>query len=349
MHSVPLKRLSDLAESEGARPEVFTPARTLSRNARIVAFPYDWQCPAATEKAAYESLLVFSDSLGFNYLGIPWATLIDCLRSGASVAAEILLTLRQLERPDAGSVVTVVQHIHALNFIELFAACGVTDIFWPHARAQQPTAKGIRVHAFPLFPAQTPDSLPPKEPNMRRRYLANFIGAYNPKLYLSRVRRTIWADMGKRRDLLIVKREAWHFERTVYEEQAQGVLPNQQRLIQEEAHKREYLDAIKDSFFTLCPTGSGPNSIRIFESLCLGSIPIILTKDLRLPGPPELWAQAALIEEDSDNGYRRALVAAARTSLEERRSMLVAGFELLRFVGPAAYGDLIVNGMAVQG
>ena len=37
------------------------------------------------------------------------------------------------------------------------------------------------------------------------------------------------------------------------------------------------------SKFSLCPGGSGPNTIRLWESLSFGSIPVILANDHKLP------------------------------------------------------------------
>jgi hypothetical protein len=45
------------------------------------------------------------------------------------------------------------------------------------------------------------------------------------------------------------------------------------------------------SKFTLCPSGSGPNSIRFWEALACGSIPILLSDTLQLPYH-ELWDKA---------------------------------------------------------
>ena len=38
-----------------------------------------------------------------------------------------------------------------------------------------------------------------------------------------------------------------------------------------------------NSRYSLCPSGSGPNSIRFWESLAIGSIPILLADTLDLP------------------------------------------------------------------
>ena len=48
-----------------------------------------------------------------------------------------------------------------------------------------------------------------------------------------------------------------------------------------------------NSKYTLCPSGSGPNSIRFWEALGAGSIPILLADTLELP-EHELWNNAIL-------------------------------------------------------
>jgi hypothetical protein len=131
----------------------------------------------------------------------------------------------------------------------------------------------------------------------------------------------------------------------VYEEQVKGITPDARRRLIEQQHAAEYLQAIRDSWFTLCPTGSGPNSIRIFESLCLGSIPIVLTRDLRLSGPQAVWERAALIEDDSVEGYRRAVAAAREMPVPVRMDMLRAGLELFEHVRPAAYHRIVARAL----
>lgn len=313
----------------------------------IVAFPYNWQLPAATEKAAYESIARLSSPLGFEYFGFPWATIIDGLRGNAASAAQILMALRVAnQKPKkAARRVTVAQHIHAMEFIDLFKASGITDIFWSHATHKQLEIDGISLHPFPLFPAQTPEASLNDDPRRPRRYLANFIGAYNPNIYLTNVREVIFNDPNSAGDLLIIKRDAWHFDRAVYEEQIKGRAADVQRLLTERKNTEEYLNAIKDSWFTLCPSGSGPNSIRIYESLCLGSIPIVLTRDLKLPGPQAIWEKAAIIEEDSAVGYQKAISLARNTSLSARYEMLRFGERLFADIEPKNFCKLIVGGI----
>lgn len=309
---------------------------------QVVACPYYWQVPAATEKAAFDSIIATHDPLFFKYIGFPWATLIDGLRGEATSVGPLLMALKEITQlPMSGNRVTVAQHIHALQFFELFKAVGITDLFYSHATHKQYEIDGIRIHPFPLFPAQTPNLLPEENIDYNRKYLANFIGAFNPSIYLSNVRELIFKDADKYDDLLIIKRDSWHFDRAVYDEQIKGLKPDEQLLQVEAQHTNEYLSAIKNSWFTLCPTGSGPNSIRIFESLCVGSIPIILTRDLRLPGPPDLWKKAAIIEKDSEEGYANSLIMARELEHEQKIEKILAGRKLIKLVEPRMYYSII--------
>ena len=54
-----------------------------------------------------------------------------------------------------------------------------------------------------------------------------------------------------------------------------------------------------DSRYSLCPSGSGPNSIRFWESLAYGSIPILLADTLELP-KHELWEKAIIRIPEKD-------------------------------------------------
>ena len=47
-----------------------------------------------------------------------------------------------------------------------------------------------------------------------------------------------------------------------------------------------YNKILLSSRYSLCPSGSGPNSIRFWESLACGSIPVLLADTLDLPYNP---------------------------------------------------------------
>ncbi len=329
-------------------------ALTVEQSGGIVAFPHHWQVPAATEKAAHDSLRRQQHLVrGFSYIGFPWATLIDALAKNADKAELLLRALQRLldhEAPGGGRRVTVTQHIDAARYANLFRAAGVTDVFWSHATHDvQAFDDDVLIHPFPLFPAQAPRYAPPESLDADREHLANFVGAYNPQIYLTNVRGVIFEDAGRYDDVHIVRRDSWHFDRTVYQEQVAGQSAQAAELAVEARRKQEYLDIMRSSWFTLCPTGSGPNSIRIFEALALASIPIILTTDLRLPGSQKAWERAAIIDDDSAEGYRRAMDRARQTSIADRRTMLKFGAQLFEDVGPNAFGELVTDGLIKSG
>jgi hypothetical protein len=47
--------------------------------------------------------------------------------------------------------------------------------------------------------------------------------------------------------------------------------------------RQKYLHVINDSQFVLCPRGVGLNSIRFFETMRMGRIPILIANDTKLP------------------------------------------------------------------
>lgn len=323
----------------------------LRRDGKIIALPHYWQVPAATEKTAYETLLAHGASIDFEYFAFPWATIIDGVKASSYKAWEILLALEEARNafpPSDMRRVSTAQHINAMAYIDLFKSAGITDIFWSHATHDTKIVKDIRLHPFPLFPAQAPVYKVGRILEAAKPYLANFIGAYNPEIYLTNVRSKIFDDIGKYEDCKIIKRERWHFDRAVYDEQIKNKVSEQKQLDLEEEMKEEYLDAIRKSWFTLCPSGSGPNSIRIFECLNLGSIPIIITKQLKLPGSLSLWEKAAIIVDDSETGYNKALDIARNMSIPKRRAMLKAGKAVAMQVGPQYFADYMINAMEAE-
>jgi hypothetical protein len=265
-----------------------------------------WQRPNATEAFAAEQLEGVA-----GYLPFPWATCIDRLRCGVGVPSEP--PPLQERFPGAGAIrATVCQHIWALDHLELFTAAGITDLFWSHATTGSLEINGVRIHPFPLYPVRCATHPPsvPLLPLANRSLLYSFQGAYAPGLYLSPVREWI-LQWPPRPDAQLQRRDEWHYEQAVYREQVHGQPANQDRAAQRSAEATAYANTLQRSVFALCPSGSGPNSIRLWEALGYGAIPVILADRLWLPGDAELWQQAALFVPETE-----AAVAALPARLE---------------------------------
>ena len=96
---------------------------------------------------------------------------------------------------------------------------------------------------------------------------------------------------------LVKKTNNWHFEKHVYEEQVKGLNLNEKDNKKHNIMTEIYNRILINSRFSLCPAGTGPNSIRFWESLAVGAIPILLSDRLDLP-KHELWEKAIIrIEE----------------------------------------------------
>ncbi len=284
-----------------------------------------WQRPNATESYAAEQL---GNSAG--YLPFPWASWIDIARDHPPPPAPIA----------AGSahqpLATVGQHIEMLRHATLLRRCGVTDLFWSHATTGLSHHQGLRIYPFPLFPVRCSTHLGPPGgvPLPQRRWLYSFQGVYRPELYLTPVRQWILA-LPPRADALIESRREWHFEQAVYREQVHGQAADVQRHAELSAEAGSYAETLQQSVFALCPSGSGPNSIRLWEALGYGAIPVILADTLALPGDPDLWRQAALVVPETPEA-----VAALPAQLEARRrdgsrlaAMQAAGQQLWQLYG----------------
>ena len=309
----------------------------------LVAYDADWQFPAITEHHAYkqaQKLLTLVE--GTCYFAFPWATVIDHLQAGGARAPELkarLLSFKDVLAPYK-TVVTVCQHIYLQRYIELMEEIGVTDVFWSHATIGQKhmgSDRPVRVHPFPLYPVQVPEYV--ADPGDRaRKHLYSFIGARASGAYLTKVRDLIVSELGPDSRGFVRSRDGWHYEKVVYEHQILGTTTNSEELVNAD-WSAEFKRLLQESTFSLCPSGSGPNSIRLWESLGAGSIPVILADTYQPPGDPALWAAATIVCREDAAALRalpERLEALARDPAA-LRAMRHAGHQLWMLYGPDCF------------
>ncbi|MEN0653299.1 MULTISPECIES: exostosin domain-containing protein [Hyphobacterium] len=311
-----------------------------SRNGAIVSHDADWQAPAETERHAYLKMVEhWSGAHGSAYLGFPWATLIDLQNhwSPRRLTLEGALAEAVDALPQGVRVATVCQHIHARRLVPLMAGAGVTDLFWSHAEHGQTKLSGMTVHSFPLFPVQR------AERNIvRRDLLYCFIGAIEDEWYLAKTRSWIFKHLKGRRRGLIVERPSWHYKRAVYSEQIGG--EEMRASTEESVREEEFKSALARSLFVLCPSGSGPNTIRIWEAIYAGAIPVILSDRWRPPGDARLWRKAALFFPETESEVRALPRTLARLARDKRQiaAFREAGSAVRERYGPNLFvGDIV--------
>jgi hypothetical protein len=231
----------------------------------IYYYDSEWQKPVITEENVFK-LFMKNENLPNNYLAFPWANMIDRI-------GNLYDKIKDVKINDS-TCFTVVQHISFRNFLELFSKIGITHIFSPHRSTgdgQLEKDYNINIIPFSLFPVQS------NQENIininERKYLSSFIGQYNKRYYLTDIRQKIFDIFSNFKDNYIVRRKEWHYDGMVYRNKKDTNKTNEE----------EYKDVLRESKFSLCPSGSGPNSIRIWESMSYGSIPVILADTLVLP------------------------------------------------------------------
>ena len=255
------------------------------KQGNVYAFPHQWQTPAKTELWAYEKCLEQNDiNIYEQYFCFPWASLVDFINHGDPDKAKLFLDALNLAPPKMSvKRITFCQHIYALQLLPYFKVLGITDIYWSHKIKGQDEIDGIKLHPYPLYPVMHHKRKKPyiNKPLSQRKYLYSFIGAYQPDLYLTPVRKWIF-DLPKRQDAIVIERSEWHFEQDVYRNQLHGESESVAKDRLRQQQEKEYIEIMQESVFCLCPSGSGPNSIRLWEAIEFGCIPIILSDTLEI-------------------------------------------------------------------
>lgn len=233
----------------------------------IIAFNKLWQTPAKTELHAFNQLKKI-DGLDdeYCYIAYPWATLIDFLQTGKPIPGELIAAFEEIKTEarkaaKTKKVITVCQHIFASRYISIFKACKVSTLYWTHCTILEPEICGITIEPFPLFAVHEPG---PNEINISKQIKsrpirASFIGAYDSRYYLTDIRKEIFSISGASpENYLIIARDNWHFQEEVYTRQISGKELENAIRERKEQEQSEYTSALRDSLFSLCPSGSGP-------------------------------------------------------------------------------------------
>lgn len=271
-----------------------------------IALDADWQFPAITEKHAFHRM---RESLGTApsnvlYVAYPWATLIDKM---ANKAADKELHYDRFEQfcarlPKDVPKVTVCQHIHGRVFLDLFRKAGISDVFWTHATHDdveelQAEDTDPRLRPFPLYPVQVVDALPEAGKSFddqKRPHLFSFIGARANQYYLTEARNWVLDLLADDTRGLVVGRDSWHYQKVVYDLQVRGTGAGDATGLEDQSAADQFRAQLLNTTFSLCPAGSGPNSIRLWESMGAGAIPVILADTWAPPGDPRLWEMGAV-------------------------------------------------------
>lgn len=246
-----------------------------------------WQYPVITEKKFYES-----NNKDIRFIGLPWATIIDKRINIQDIYDSLSVFINKNE-----NYYTCCQHIYFKKLVPLFKMLNIKTVYSPHKIKDEDILDNVIIKPFPLYAVNIED----KSRNnifqninfidCNREYLYSFKGAYNDKYYISDIRKKIF-DMTHPSNCYIENTDGWFYESIVYSKQ-QNSIGDLNKSCNYDKNTEKYNEVLLNSRFSLCPSGSGPNSIRFWESLAVGAIPIILSNTLELP-PHPLWKSSIL-------------------------------------------------------
>ena len=275
-----------------------------------------WQYPCATEKQACDNhkMILRGENIDqkrkiiHTFLPLPWATFIDKDGFPDEITSLFRPRISGLKSLAAASgyelrVHTVCQQIHWRKIINNFNSLGVTDLHLSHCEKQmnsQGEEVQFRIHSWPLIAVNVENPSRSKgvvfgKPASDKKYLASFIGAHMSH-YRSDVRLKLLDAVKSdgRHDILFELGGEWHFDKIVYQEQVKHEPLDQTDLSRHEKDTTRYNEILSDSVFSLCPEGAGPNTLRVWESIAVGAIPVILSDDWI---PPDMHTSSLCMED----------------------------------------------------
>ena len=160
---------------------------------------------------------------------------------------ETQIVINQIvEKYDPKNLIWTCQHI-SVNNLSFWGG----KVFTPHA------TKKNKHHCIPHFPVNVAKFTPIKDKNR----LLSFRGSFDTHP----VRSILKEVLEDHRDD-IIDTGTWHFHN--------DSLENNQEL---------YLEDLKNSKIILCPRGTGPSTIRLWEALASGCVPLVVSNEYSFP------------------------------------------------------------------
>ncbi|AMN43736.1 exostosin domain-containing protein [Rhodoplanes sp. Z2-YC6860] len=104
-------------------------------------------------------------------------------------------------------------------------------------------------------------------------------------------------------------------------------------------YTRSYFDLIQESKFVLCPRGFGPSSIRIYEAMSCGRVPVIIS-DKWLPPPGIDWDSCSVMVREKEIASIPVLLGNLKNRADEMGQCASRAYS--RLFGPDVFFDQLL-------
>ena len=243
-----------------------------------------WQKPVITEQQIFSNIFK-NQNVPYNYIAFPWAAYIDKLLDNKERMIE---QLKNTINKDT-NYFTVVQHVEFRNYINLFKELNIKYIFTPHkinSDVKLEKENNIFIIPISIFPVQICNY---KHNGVKhKKYIASFIGQINDKDNLSNIREKMYTCFKDKKNCMVKINSQMYYQDIVHKNKNQNY------------HDMNYKKYLILSKFSLCPSGTGSNSIRLWESLHFGCIPVILSDTINLPNLPIDYSDCFIFWKECD-------------------------------------------------
>ena len=238
-----------------------------------------WQLPVCTEKFYFYNHAFIDAKIEEYYVSFPWATFIDRLMV---LDGEAIRKVKNIISMKDGKKHTTCQHIRWNSLVDLWEEIGITDVHLSHYEKSIKDTNKIKFHPWALIAANYENkdrSMGLKvKANKNKKYLASFIGAYK-SYYRSTIRLDLKDILGREEQIVYEIKDEWFYEKIVFGHQVKNEKLSSEYMEFYEKETQRYNNILSDSIFSLCPEGTGPNTIRLWESMAIGVIPVIFSDD----------------------------------------------------------------------
>ena len=193
----------------------------------------------------------------FNYIAVPWTQILNSHWldfPGRQPRDEYFKHLSK-QKIEQKNNFTVCQHDSYMQLREYFKHLNITKVF-ACAAYDYDRINGVDIIPMPYI---NTFSFQEKEKDI----LVSFLGSVTHESRET-IKRNIQGDN-------IIFRDTYHITSDFFEKNNK---------LEEE---QEYENILSRSRFSLCPRGSNPNSVRFWESLAAGAIPILISDNYKLP------------------------------------------------------------------
>lgn len=235
-------------------------------------FPYD------LFPVEYECYKQLKELTNINYIAVPWTQIINAkwLEIPNSKLLQEYLSILADQKINQENNFTVCQH-DAYNMLSsYFKHLKITKVFTPLHDSD------FKVNGIEFIPISFTNSF--NFESREKDILFSFVGCYTTHDMRRRMFNRIKGEN-------IIYRETYHMD--------SGICKTNEFKKKE---TDEYKNVLERSRFSLCPRGSSPSSVRFWESMAAGSIPILISNNWVLPD----WDWKNTIIKISESNFENA-------------------------------------------